>query len=81
MLLSEMSERCINISMLLSFFCQVDWSHTWNEFSEPARVVEKGVQIFIKDASKRRKLGGLFGSAAQSKILLITDHNVKQVIV
>ncbi|XP_077266001.1 vacuolar protein sorting 13C isoform X2 [Temnothorax americanus] len=59
---------------------RVDWSHTWNEFSEPARVVEKGVQIFTKDATKRKKLGGLFGSADQSKILLITDHNIKQLL-
>ncbi|XP_039312283.1 vacuolar protein sorting-associated protein 13 isoform X2 [Solenopsis invicta] len=59
---------------------RVDWTHTWNEFSEPARVVEKGVQIFIKDASKKKKLGGLFGSADQSKILLISDHNIKQLL-
>lgn len=64
---------------MLSFFFQIDWSHTWNEFSEPPKVVEKGVQIFIKDANKRKKLGGLFGSADQSKLLLITDHNIKQV--
>ncbi|XP_071648865.1 intermembrane lipid transfer protein Vps13 isoform X2 [Temnothorax longispinosus] len=59
---------------------RVDWSHTWNEFSDPARIVEKGVQIFTKDATKRKKLGGLFGSADQSKILLITDHNIKQLL-
>lgn len=66
---------------MLSSFFQVDWSHTWNDFSEPARVVEKGVQIFIKDANKRKKLGGLFGNADQSKILLIMDHNIKQVCI
>lgn len=71
-------KRNSDISMLLSYF-QVDWSHTWNEFSESARVVEKGVQIFIKDINKRKKLSGLFGSADQSKILLITDYNIKQV--
>ncbi|XP_024872138.1 vacuolar protein sorting-associated protein 13 isoform X1 [Temnothorax curvispinosus] len=59
---------------------RVDWSYTWNEFSDPARIVEKGVQIFTKDATKRKKLGGLFGSADQSKILLITDHNIKQLL-
>ncbi|XP_011630655.2 LOW QUALITY PROTEIN: vacuolar protein sorting-associated protein 13 [Pogonomyrmex barbatus] len=58
---------------------RVDWTHTWNEFSEPAKIVDRGVQIFIKDAS-RKKNSGLFGNAAQSKILLITDHNVKQLI-
>lgn len=72
------NERNSDISMLLSYF-QIDWSHTWNEFSEPARVVEKGVQIFIKDINKRKKLSGLFGSADQSKVLLITDYNIKQV--
>lgn len=72
------NKRNNDISILLSYF-QVDWSHTWNEFSEPARVVEKGVQIFIKDTNKRKKLSGLFGSADQSKVLLITDHNIKKV--
>ncbi|XP_011874480.1 PREDICTED: vacuolar protein sorting-associated protein 13C isoform X2 [Vollenhovia emeryi] len=58
---------------------RVDWSYTWNELSE-ARVVEKGVQIVLKDTNKRKKLSGLFGSADQAKILLITDHNVKQLL-
>jgi len=62
------------------FFFQIDWSHTWNEFSESAKVVEKGVQIFIKDISKKKKLG-LFGSTSQSKILLISDFNIKQVCI
>lgn len=67
--------------MYLCFtFFQIDWSHTWNEFSESTKVVEKGVQIFIKDISKKKKLG-LFGSASQSKILLITDFNIKQVCI
>ncbi|KYM79406.1 Vacuolar protein sorting-associated protein 13A, partial [Atta colombica] len=57
----------------------VDWSHTWNEFSESAKVVEKGVQIFIKDTSKKKKLG-LFSSTSQSKILLISDFNIKQLL-
>ncbi|KAL0119958.1 hypothetical protein PUN28_007968 [Cardiocondyla obscurior] len=59
---------------------RVDWSHTWNELSESVRVVDKGVQIFIKDVNKRKKLGGLFGSADQSKILLIADYNIKQLL-
>ncbi|KAG5312576.1 VP13A protein, partial [Acromyrmex insinuator] len=58
---------------------RVDWSHTWNELSESAKVVEKGVQIFIKDTSKKKKLG-LFGNTSQSKILLITDFNIKQLL-
>ncbi|XP_029176856.1 vacuolar protein sorting-associated protein 13 isoform X2 [Nylanderia fulva] len=59
---------------------RVDWTNTWNEFGESPKVVEKGVQIFLKDASRKKKLGGLFGSADQSKILLITDYNVKQLL-
>ncbi|XP_012058655.1 PREDICTED: vacuolar protein sorting-associated protein 13C [Atta cephalotes] len=58
---------------------RIDWSHTWNEFSESAKVVEKGVQIFIKDISRKKKLG-LFGSTSQSKILLISDFNIKQLL-
>lgn len=43
------------------------------------KIVDKGIQIFIKDSSRRKKLGKLFGSADQSKIILISDHNTKQV--
>ncbi|XP_012537324.1 vacuolar protein sorting-associated protein 13 isoform X2 [Monomorium pharaonis] len=59
---------------------RIDWTHTWTELSETVKVVEKGVQIFIKDANRKKKLGGLFGSADQSKILLIPDHNIKQLL-
>ncbi|XP_032688033.1 vacuolar protein sorting-associated protein 13 isoform X3 [Odontomachus brunneus] len=59
---------------------RVDWTHTWNEFSESPKLVERGVQIFTKDASKKKKLGNLFGSADQSKIILIADHNIKQLL-
>ncbi|XP_072763012.1 intermembrane lipid transfer protein Vps13 isoform X2 [Anoplolepis gracilipes] len=59
---------------------RVDWTYTWNEFGESPKIVERGVQIFLKDASKKKKLGGLFGNADQSKILLIADHNIKQLL-
>ncbi|XP_011259018.1 vacuolar protein sorting-associated protein 13 isoform X2 [Camponotus floridanus] len=59
---------------------RVDWTHTWNEFSESPKIVERGVQIFLKDTSKKKKFGGFFGSADQSKILLITDQNIKQLL-
>lgn len=59
------------------FFIQVYWTHTWQEISEP-KLVDKGVQIFIKDTSKKKKLG-LFGIADQSKIILIPDYNIRQV--
>ncbi|XP_026827312.1 vacuolar protein sorting-associated protein 13 isoform X2 [Ooceraea biroi] len=59
---------------------RVEWTHTWSEFSGSPKIVEKGVQIFIKDASRKKKLGGLFGNADQSKILLIADHNIKELL-
>ncbi|XP_025156985.1 vacuolar protein sorting-associated protein 13 isoform X1 [Harpegnathos saltator] len=59
---------------------RVDWTYTWNEFSESPKIVERGVQIFTKDASKKKKLGNLFGSADQSKIILITDYDIKQLL-
>nr|XP_050858456.1 intermembrane lipid transfer protein Vps13 isoform X2 [Vespula vulgaris] len=58
---------------------KVDWTHTWQEIELP-KVVDKGVQIFIKDSSRRKKLGNLFGSTEQSKIILITDYNIKQLL-
>lgn len=60
------------------FFIQVHWTHTWQEISELPKLVDKGVQIFIKDTSKKKKLG-LFGNADQSKIILISDYNIRQV--
>nr|XP_012140992.1 PREDICTED: vacuolar protein sorting-associated protein 13C isoform X2 [Megachile rotundata] len=59
---------------------RVDWAHTWQEMSESPKIVDKGVQIFIKDGSKKKKLGSLFGSADQSKIILIYDYNTRQLL-
>ncbi|XP_047359321.1 vacuolar protein sorting-associated protein 13 isoform X2 [Vespa velutina] len=59
---------------------KVDWTHTWHEIGELPKVVDKGVQIFIKDSSKRKKLGNLFGSTEQSKVILIPDNNIKQLL-
>ena len=47
--------------------------------SEQPKSVDRGIQIFIKDSSRKKKLGNLFGSADQSKIILIHDYNIKQV--
>ncbi|XP_026298323.1 vacuolar protein sorting-associated protein 13 isoform X3 [Apis mellifera] len=58
---------------------RVHWTHTWQEISELPKLVDKGVQIFIKDISKKKKLG-LFGSADQSKIILIPDYNIRQLL-
>ncbi|CAK9800782.1 Intermembrane lipid transfer protein Vps13, partial [Anthophora quadrimaculata] len=57
---------------------RVDWTHTWQELSELPKIVDKGVQIFVKDSSRRKKLGNLFGSADQSKIVFIPDYNMRQ---
>ncbi|KAI4489144.1 hypothetical protein M0804_004642 [Polistes exclamans] len=59
---------------------KVDWTHTWQEFGELPKIVDKGVQICIKDSSKRKKLGNLFGSPEQSKIILVPDCNIKQLL-
>ncbi|XP_020292498.1 vacuolar protein sorting-associated protein 13C isoform X2 [Pseudomyrmex gracilis] len=59
---------------------RVDWTYTWNEFSGSPKIVDRGVQIFMKDTSRKKKLGGLFGSADQSKIILIIDHNIKELL-
>ncbi|KAI4501433.1 hypothetical protein M0802_003310 [Mischocyttarus mexicanus] len=59
---------------------KVDWTHTWQEFGELPKIVDRGVQICIKDYSKRKKLGNLFGSPEQSKIILVPDSSLKQLL-
>ncbi|KAK2581118.1 hypothetical protein KPH14_007937 [Odynerus spinipes] len=59
---------------------RVDWAHTWQEFGALPKIVEKGVQVFIKDSTKRKTFGNLFGSTEQSKIILISDYNAKQLL-
>ncbi|XP_053986716.1 intermembrane lipid transfer protein Vps13 isoform X2 [Hylaeus volcanicus] len=59
---------------------RVDWTYTWQEISESPKVVDRGIQIFIKDNSKRKKFGNIFGSASQSRIILIPDHNTRQLL-
>ncbi|KAK9299463.1 hypothetical protein QLX08_007488 [Tetragonisca angustula] len=59
---------------------RVQWTHTWQEMSEQPKSVDRGIQIFIKDSSRKKKLGNLFGSADQSKIILIHDYNIKQLL-
>ncbi|XP_053594598.1 intermembrane lipid transfer protein Vps13 isoform X2 [Microplitis demolitor] len=54
---------------------KVEWGYTWAEITEP-RIVEKGVQIAVKEA-KKKKLGGLFGSDSTGKIILINDLVVR----
>lgn len=57
---------------------KVEWGYTWQEITEP-RIIDKGVQISVKEARKK-KLGGLFGSDAAGKIILISDLLVKHQI-
>ncbi|XP_023289292.1 vacuolar protein sorting-associated protein 13 isoform X2 [Orussus abietinus] len=59
---------------------KVDWAYTWQEIGDTPRIVDKGVQISIKDAHKKKKLGGLFSAADQIKIILIPDSNTKQLL-
>ena len=42
-------------------------------------MVDKGIQICIKDGQRRRKLGGLFGNSEMLKVLPIPDLQTKQV--
>ncbi|XP_074114843.1 vacuolar protein sorting 13C isoform X2 [Cotesia typhae] len=57
---------------------KLEWGYTWQEITEP-RIIDKGVQISVKEARKK-KLGGLFGSDAAGKIILISDLAVKHQI-
>nr|XP_034187905.1 vacuolar protein sorting-associated protein 13 isoform X3 [Osmia lignaria] len=59
---------------------KVDWAYTWQEMSESPKIVDKGVQIFIKDGTKKKRLGNIFGSADQSKVVLINDYNTRQLL-
>ncbi|XP_066591225.1 intermembrane lipid transfer protein Vps13 isoform X2 [Prorops nasuta] len=58
---------------------KVDWSHTWQELSTP-NLLDKGVQIIIKDQHRKKKLGNLFTGSDQSKIILISDYSAKQLL-
>ncbi|XP_015115234.1 vacuolar protein sorting-associated protein 13 isoform X2 [Diachasma alloeum] len=55
---------------------KVDWSYTWQEIPEKAKIVDKGVQIFVKDG-KKKKLG-FFGGSDSSKVVMIGDHFLRQ---
>ncbi|XP_011301984.1 vacuolar protein sorting-associated protein 13C isoform X2 [Fopius arisanus] len=57
---------------------KVDWSYTWQEINQKAKIVDKGVQIFVKD-TKKKKLG-LFGGNDTSKLVIIGNHYVKQLL-
>lgn len=59
---------------------KVDWSYTWQEIDPPPVMVDKGVQISIKDTQKKRKLGGLFSNTDSLKIFLIPDLQTKQLL-
>lgn len=57
----------------------MDWAYTWQEMSESPKIIDRGVQIFIKDGTKKKRLGNIFGSADQSKVIFINDYNTRQV--
>ncbi|XP_050293110.1 intermembrane lipid transfer protein Vps13 isoform X2 [Anthonomus grandis grandis] len=52
---------------------QIEWSYTWQELVNPAKVVPKGVLITTNDKKKK-----LFGSNDNTKIVLIGDPAVKE---
>lgn len=58
---------------------KVDWSYTWQEIDPPPTMIDKGIQICIRDNSRKKKLGGLFGSSDMVKVLLLPDLQTKQV--
>lgn len=58
---------------------KVDWAYPWQEIGESPKLVNRGVQIFLKAGQKKMKLGNLFGGPDQSKIILIQDYNARQV--
>lgn len=53
---------------------QVDWSYTWQELKQPARVVPKGVSISTADTKKKK----LFGSNDTIKTILISNPATKE---
>ncbi|XP_058806498.1 intermembrane lipid transfer protein Vps13 isoform X2 [Phymastichus coffea] len=59
---------------------KVDWSYTWQEIDPPPVMVDKGIQISLKDGQRRKKLGGLFGNSDSVKVLLIPDLLTKQLL-
>ncbi|XP_033213445.1 vacuolar protein sorting-associated protein 13 isoform X2 [Belonocnema kinseyi] len=59
---------------------KVSWSHTWQEVSELTSIVDRGVQLCIKDMQKKKKLGKFFGGGEHIKLLLIPDYQIRQVL-
>jgi len=58
---------------------RVQWTYTWNEFTESPKIVEKGVQIFVKEIKKKL---GLFGVMHHhvTKTLLIAEYDIKELL-
>jgi hypothetical protein len=71
-----MLKKYFNLKIIL----KVDWSYTWKEIDPPPVMVDKGVQISVKDTHRKRKIGELFGSTDSLKVFLIPDLQSKQVI-
>ncbi|XP_043267936.1 vacuolar protein sorting-associated protein 13 isoform X2 [Venturia canescens] len=59
---------------------KVDWAYPWQEIGDSPKLVDRGVQIFMKAGQKKMKLGNLFGGPDHSKIILIQDYNARQVL-
>ncbi|CAH1965913.1 unnamed protein product [Acanthoscelides obtectus] len=52
---------------------QVEWSYTWDEIPEPAKVVTKGVLIATSKEKKK-----LFGTNGSSKLILLNNPEQKE---
>ncbi|XP_076225482.1 vacuolar protein sorting 13C isoform X3 [Nomia melanderi] len=59
---------------------KVHWAYTWQEIGELPNLIDRGIQISVKDGSKRKALGKIFGSGDQSKIILIQDYTARQLL-
>lgn len=68
-----------DINLILIFSYQVEWYYTWQEVSETPKVVDRGVQVPVRETHKKKKLGNFFGSTDHGKIILVSDYETKQV--
>ncbi|XP_044002668.1 vacuolar protein sorting-associated protein 13 isoform X3 [Aphidius gifuensis] len=58
---------------------KVDWGYTWQEIIEP-KIIDRGVQIAVKDERKKKGFGSFFGATDQTKIIIISDYIQKQLL-
>ncbi|XP_046738037.1 vacuolar protein sorting-associated protein 13 isoform X1 [Diprion similis] len=59
---------------------QVEWSYTWPEVGNTPKVVERGVEVPVKESHKKKKLGNFFSGTDHGKIILVSDPETRQVL-